>query len=171
LRIQKKKGSCCLNPFESVFVSGNPATTAAPGGGDPPNPLPPGRHQAPRSGIFSGGDHRRAGTRRRGPGYFLAVAPRRLGLPAPCFDHLGGTAAQVVVAYHHLRKAAVPAGGRAVPRHAGRGACAPPRLVAQGRGACEFGRTFRSLQDCGYLDFTLYEIPMIWFRSGVFHRG
>ena len=33
------------------------------------------------------------------------------------------------------------------------------------------GRTFRSLQDCGYLDFTLYEIPMIWFRSGVFHRG
>ena len=101
LRIQKKKGSCCLNPFESVFVSGNPATTAAPGGGDPPNPLPPGRHQAPRSGIFSGGDHRRAGTRRRGPGYFLAVAPRRLGLPAPCFDHPGGTAARVVVAYHH----------------------------------------------------------------------
>ena len=71
----------------------------------------------------------------------------------------------------YLRKAAVPAGGRAVPRHAGRGACAPPRLVAEGRGACEFGRTFRSLQDCGYLDFTLCEIPMIWFRSGVFHRG
>ena len=71
----------------------------------------------------------------------------------------------------YLRKAAVPAGGRAVPRHAGRGAYVPPRLVSEGRGACEFGRTFRSLQDCGYLDFTLYEIPMIWFRSGVFHRG
>ena len=77
----------------------------------------------------------------------------------------------------HPRGATVPAQSCGPSRRSGCAAACwawrvrPARLVAEGRGACEFGRTFRSLQDCGYLDFTLYEIPMIWFRSGVFHRG
>jgi hypothetical protein len=68
-----------LNLF---LYPGNPATAAA--------PWAQGAAVTPLTHYHLGG------TRRRGPGYFLAVAPRRLGLPAPWFDHLGGAAAQVV---------------------------------------------------------------------------